>query len=443
MEKRKKESYNAINYFAIARNVINNSPIYYDKSNIWYVWKKEESKWEIVDETEVLSYVRNENDEIVNLFYSNIKSATLNALKIEARERQPNELKKTEVQFRNKIIDVKTGEEREVTAKDFTFNPIQWELSDSEETPMMDKFISECVGEKYLKTLYQWMAYHLIQSYPIHRAIVLNGSGSNGKSTFIDLMKKFLGEDNITAGDFQSVFVTRFGTSILYKKLGVFMPEADFSKIDKTAVFKSATGNDPLLVEFKGRGAFTYENYAKVTISTNSLPITLDKTDGFYRRFLIIDFPNKFTEKFDILSKIPEQEYKNLTRKCVNILKELLNNGRFHNEGSIEERREKYERISNPLQEFIKERVIESPDKEISKREFRTEANKWLKEKGHRQLTNNMIVKIMRDEYAEGHTRIYDGDKKTKSERAWLGITWKECFERLPEKPIIEEEIVI
>jgi len=43
----------------------------------------------------------------------------------------------------------------------------------------------------------------------------------------------------------------------------------------------------------------------------------------FYRRWTIIDFPNQFTEKKDILKDIPEIEFNNLATKCVVILKNL------------------------------------------------------------------------------------------------------------------------
>jgi hypothetical protein len=65
-------------------------------------------------------------------------------------------------------------------------------------------------------------------------------------------------------------------------------------------------------------------NYAKIIISTNNLPTTDDKTIGFYRRWLIVDFPNQFSEQKDILNDIPEEEYNALALKCTFILKDLL-----------------------------------------------------------------------------------------------------------------------
>jgi len=49
--------------------------------------------------------------------------------------------------------------------------------------------------------------------------------------------------------------------------------------------------------EYKNKNPFDEVNYAKILIATNNLPATADKTLGFYRRWIIIDFPNRFQKK--------------------------------------------------------------------------------------------------------------------------------------------------
>jgi hypothetical protein len=50
-----------------------------------------------------------------------------------------------------------------------------------------------------------------------------------------------------------------------------------------------------------------------------------------------------------------DKEYKQLSRKCVNILKNLLATSKFTNEGTYEERQKRYEARSSPINDFIKE----------------------------------------------------------------------------------------
>jgi P4 family phage/plasmid primase-like protien len=430
----KEEINNQIDFNEKARKVLLKVPLYYSKSKLWYLWNKEKFRWEIVDETDILNSIDKEF-KIANISFGFFKNAMINALMMEARKNEPEELKVTQVQFKDEIVDITNGSKIKATPEYFSFNPIPYSLGDTECTPNMDRFIESWVGKKYLKTMYQWIAYHLLPSYPIARVMCFNGAGSNGKSTCIELIEKFLGNENIASGDFRTIFLERFGTSKLYKKLGLFLPETNHATIENTAIFKSVTGNDTINVEFKRKNGFDYKNYAKVTMLTNTVPISTDKTDGFYRRWIIIDFPNKFKDKFNVLEQIPKQEYKNLARKCIRLLKELLENGEFNNEGTIEERREIYERKSNPVSSFIKEKVVNDPEGFILRRHFAQELRKWCIEKGYRILTNKEITKVMCESY-DSSSRTFNGER----DRAWLGIQWKTVYKAM--NPRISEEVI-
>lgn len=398
-----------------AKEILKIVPLYYDNSKIWYKWNPEKYCWEKIDEIDILNSVQEELQE-VNICQNHIKSQIITALQMESRKLNPKPLSKTQIQFKNEIIDLKTGEVIEATSEYFTFNSIPWEIGMIEDTPNMDKFIKSWVGEENLTKVQEWIAYNMLTDYPIHRITCMNGSGSNGKSTLIKLMRKIIGEHNLIGGELDTVFLERFGLSYLHRKTGIVMGETNFQKLTRTGKFKSATGQDPLIIEYKGKIGFDYVNYAKVTICTNSLPITWDKTDGFYRRWLIINFPNKFQEKVDVLKKIPEKEYSNFCRKSIRLLKGILNRGGFTNEGDIEERRKNYERISNPLDIFLKEKITDNYEECITRKEFGLIFKAWLKENKYRILSDKEIVKLMSEYYT---TRWDTG------ERVWIGITWK------------------
>jgi hypothetical protein len=141
------------------------------------------------------------------------------------------------------------------------------------------------------------------------------------------------------------------------------MGETNFSEMNKTSVLKKLSGGDLIGFEYKNKDPFEEVNYAKIIIATNNLPATNDKTVGFYRRWMIIDFPNQFSEKKDILAEIPEEEYSALAVKCSMILKDLLDSRTFTNEGSIDERMKKYEDHSNPLENFKSHTNLNTYDK--------------------------------------------------------------------------------
>ena len=169
-------------------------------------------------------------------------------------------------------------------------------------------------------------------------------------------------------------------------------------------------------------------NYAKILIATNNLPSTTDKTVGFYRRWLIIDFPNQFSEEKDILAEIPEEEYSCLALKCCSILHDLLKVRKFTNEGTIEQRAEKYESKSNFLEKFIKESTTTADvDGYITIADFNKKFWSWCKENRHREMSETslgMAMKKLGHEQARKYfTWLFDGKGGTL--RCWMGITWK------------------
>jgi putative DNA primase/helicase len=204
------------------------------------------------------------------------------------------------------------------------------------------------------------------------------------------------------------------------------MGETDFNEMSKTSILKKLTGGDLIGFEYKNKDPFEEENYAKILIATNNLPSTTDKTIGFYRRWVIIDFPNQFSEKKDVLLDIPEEEYNSLALKCTFILKELLSERKFTNEGNIEEKKESYENHSNPFELFMKEFTEESTDSYIWKWEFSKRLNEWAKENRFREIQDSIISAKMKKLEIDTRkiTTIFNGESKRWN--TWSGIKWKD-----------------
>jgi P4 family phage/plasmid primase-like protien len=353
IEKIKQMNLPITNYYDNAKKFYDIQPYFYDKTGLFWFWQEKESKYAQVDEIDVMisfDDVLGFNGQTVN---SKVKTSTIEAMKRLGRKRIPKEAPQKWIQFKNKAYSISSGKIYNITPDYFFTNPIPWEIGVSDATPTMDKLFKEWVGEKYVKTLYQIIAYCCLTSYPIHLIFCLVGCGRNGKSKFQGLLNRFIGNDNICSTELDTLLDSRFESFKLYKKLLCSMGETNFGIMSKTSLLKKLTGQDLIGFEFKNKKPFDDYNYAKIIISSNSLPSSTDTSEGFYRRWLIIDFPNIFPEGKDILKTIPEEEYNNLANKVCKIMKELLEEGKFYNQGSIEERKNKYIFSSNPLSFFI------------------------------------------------------------------------------------------
>lgn len=414
----------------LAEDIWNIQPYFYDNAKLWWLWDLDQYRWKIVDDKDILNIVEDNSD--ANTVNSKEKNEIIEAMQQFGRRKIPRAIKKTWIQFKDTIVDYETGEEFKASAKYFVTNPIPWGLHKDKfvETPTIDRIFEEWVGKEFVQTLYEIIAYSLIPNYPLHRLFCFIGEGMNGKSCFLKLLKTFVGEENVASTELDTLLTSRFEITRVYKKLVCIMGETNFAEINKTSIIKKLTGQDTIGFEYKGKNLFEGENYAKILIATNNLPTTSDKTIGFYRRWCIIDFPNKFSEQKDILDDIPDEEYEILTTKSLGILKDLMEKRKFHNEGSIEERAKRYEDHSDPLEKFLKEYTIEDLNGSIWKFEFEKKLNEWCRENRFRQISEVVIGRKMKEKGIEQTQKqsdwLIDGQKKLL--RAWLGIKWREGF---------------
>jgi putative DNA primase/helicase len=383
----------------MAKEFIKKQPLYYDEGKKWWSWSKREKQWLIVDEVELFIQFDKifPEKEYISL-NPRIKSILLESLKRFARVNKPLEMEKTFVQFKDTILDLETMDEFEATPKYFTTNPIPWTLGEDDKTPVMDRIFKEWVGEENVRLLYQIIAYCILPDYPLNRIFCLIGEGSNGKSKFLDLLTRFVGNNNVVTTELETLISSRFERFKLFKKLACVMGEINKSNIRQTSLIKRLSGGDLINFELKFKDLFDDYNYAKIIISTNRLPRTEDKSKGFYRRWLMVNFPNEFPETKDILDDIPEREYFALTRKSVNVLKDLLKKREFDREGTIEGRKKNYDEISNPLGIFLNRYCEFNRDYYVPFKEFSECFKKYLKDNGRRSITSKSLGTILSDE---------------------------------------------
>ena len=380
----------------LAQQIWEVQPYFYDRAKMWWLWNDSFYMWECVDEVDILNMVSAHS--VANTVNSKERNEILEAMKQFGRLKKPKEAKKTWVQFKDTIIDIKTGETLKATPEYFVTNPIMHEIGESEETPETDRLFEEWVGKDYVKTLQQICAYCMLPDYPIHRLFCLIGEGSNGKTTFLEYVRRLVGVQNITSTELEDLIGTRFEKAKLYRKSVCIMGETNFSTIKKTSLIKKLTGQDVIGAEKKNKDPFDFVNYAKIIISTNGLPYSEDQTDGWFRRWCIINFPNQFEEKVNVLNRIPPEEYNNMCKKAIRLLKELLEEMKFHNEGTIYERREKYNEFSNPVNKFIEEVCKKGVDFSIPFFKFYDSLMEFIKARKYRPLSKVEVSRILKRE---------------------------------------------
>jgi putative DNA primase/helicase len=372
----------------IANTLLEEVPIWFDHGRNYWMWSKEHERYDRIDETEILCQII-EAINIDSVYRSKFKTELLESIRITGRRRRVENTPREWVQLKNCVVNIETCERFQATPDYFFAAPVPHNFGKSEETPVMDKIFEAWVGPEKKQLLYEICAYCLYDGYPIHRIFCLIGVGRNGKGQFMELLRRFLGHHNYVSTDLDRLAKSQFEASKLFKKKAAFIGETNFDTMSRTNIIKQLSGGDLVSCEFKGRDAFDFQNTAKLVVATNSLPATTDRTEGFYRRWLIIEFNNRFNEGKDIIDTIPDEEYDNLARKCIPILKNLLSVGKFTAEGTVEERAKTYEKKSNPINTFIDEYCENAPEAFTPTWYLYQQYETFQTEGGHRKLSKD------------------------------------------------------
>ncbi|MBU4501256.1 MAG: hypothetical protein KKA79_01590 [Nanoarchaeota archaeon] len=275
------------------------------------------------------------------------------------------------VLLKNGVFDLMSMSLKPFTPEIISTIQIPIEYNPNADCPMIKQFHSEILPKDDIPVVQELFGYSLLKGYPIQKAFMFIGSGANGKSTLMALLTRFLGQKNVSSVALQDFDMNRFATSCLYNKMANIHPDITNKSLYQTGRFKMLVGGDLISAEQKFRNTFTFVNHAKLIFSANQLPETQDDSDAFYRRWVIINFPNIFEgEKADakILEKLTTpEELSGLFNWAVEGLKRLLETGRFSYHKSTEQIRNNYERLSNPLVCFIKDEVEIAPMGSITK----------------------------------------------------------------------------
>jgi P4 family phage/plasmid primase-like protien len=124
-----------------------------------------------------------------------------------------------------------------------------------------------------------------------HRALIFHGSGANGKSVLLSLIRRAFPETAIASVPAQSWSHEYSRARLSGKRINIVneLPEGDI--IDSSS-FKAIVAGDLTMARQPYGRVYDFIPEAGHLFAANTLPGTTDQTDGFWRRFVLIGFPN-------------------------------------------------------------------------------------------------------------------------------------------------------
>jgi len=262
--------------------------------------------------------------------------------------------------------------------------------------PKALKAFKDWVGDKWI-LLFEIIGYCLYPKYDMHKAVMLVGDGRNGKSTYLSLVKKILGRKNTTSVKLQDLIKEKFAVAQLYHKLANIFADLPSEAIEDTGVFKILTGEDEITADRKFRDPITFVNYAKLLFSANELPKVSDMTLAFWRRWLVVEFPNKFeiNPKF-FEETFTEEEIEGVILVAVHAFKQVWMRKKFSFEETEADYKEVWLKMTNPVYAFIKDSIengilIEEKDAEVSMTDLYKLYVSYCQNEGRRVVPKNIF----------------------------------------------------
>lgn len=284
------------------------------------------------------------------------------------------------IAFKNGVYNLATDELMDFSPTLVITNKIPWDYDPNAYSELADKTLDKiaCGDAEIRSLLEECIGYCFYRRNELSKAFILTGEKSNGKSTFLDMVKNVLGRENVSSLDLGELD-ERFSVATMAGKLANIGDDIsdEFLQGRAVAMFKKIVSGNEIKAEFKGQDAFFFDPYVKLLFSANDIPRMKDKTGAVLRRLVIVPFNAVFSKAdpdYDpyIVWKLKDEAVmKYLVRIGIEGLKRILENNSFTESRKLTKEIEQYEIQNNPILLFLQEKdvseIVNQPTKDVHK----------------------------------------------------------------------------
>ncbi len=318
------------------------------------------------------------------------------------------------INVRNGLLDWRTEELHPHAPDYFSIRQIPVDWNPEARSPRLIRFLREVLPDKgTIRALVEGIGYTLQPRCHHQKAFLLLGEGANGKSVFLSLLRALLGKGNVSAIKLQDFDTNRhrFAAAQIVGKVANIFPDLPRSAIHETDAFKALVAGEEITVEEKYGRLFQYQNTGKLWFSANELPPTSDVTLGFFRRWLLVPFPNTFegsrADKNLAEKLTTDGALSCLLRLAVKYLRRLEKHGHFTDTPATRRALNQYRRECDSVLGFVEEKVEREEGEKVSYDAFYMKYVKWCGHSGCKPLKKNAFFRR-----AKSHLKKRHGDFK-------------------------------
>jgi len=244
--------------------------------------------------------------------------------------------------------------------RDFITHQLKFKYDTEATAPMFQSFLNEVLPDRGAQlVLSQYIGYVLIPNNVLllEKALVLFGSGANGKSVVFSIISALLGSENVSNYSLESL---TDANGYYRAKLGLVLLNysSEISSRMDTTFFKQLVSGEPIQARLPYKEPITISDYARLMFNTNVLPRDVEQNEAFFRRFMIIPFNTTIPEDKrdpDLAKKIIASELPGIFNWVLDGLRSLLETRKFAFSKTIADMVSEYKKKSDTVHMFIED----------------------------------------------------------------------------------------
>jgi putative DNA primase/helicase len=266
----------------------------------------------------------------------------------------------------NGVIDLRTGQLRDGLQSDAITRHSPVEFNPDATCPRWQQFLAEVFENdaELIEYIQQMIGYSLTRDTSEQCFFFGQGTGANGKSTFLETVHKLLGDDLARTLPFDELTEKKFGHSHpaglahIEGARCIIATEGAKQTVFDTQRIKLITGEDKVSARGMRENFRDFYVTGKVWIAANHAPIVNDRTHSFWRRLRVIPFDVTFegTAIDPQLSKTLAAELPGILAWAVRGCLKWQENKRGQIPPRVIEANALYEDAANPYKEFFEDR---------------------------------------------------------------------------------------
>ena len=186
------------------------------------------------------------------------------------------------INVKNGLLNVIDGTLSDHTPEYLSTVQVAVNYTPGAQCPRFIKYMNESLPPDQVHLVQEMFGYFLIPVNRAQKCFVVVGEAGAGKSVLLLVLNDILlGKENVSNVTWQALN-ERFKTAELFGKLANIFADLPTKNIDDNGIFKALVGEDYLTVERKNKNPFSFQPYARLLFSCNTIPRNYgDKSEGF------------------------------------------------------------------------------------------------------------------------------------------------------------------